>query len=217
MSTQVDRLRVLIANQRKDRLDAIVSIVEGLGHTVVSRQLEVDQVAIATAELHPDLALVGLGESSEHALQLISRIVQEATCPVITILDGKDPDFVRQAAKRGVFGYIVNGDPDELQGEIDVALSRYAEFQNLEGAFGRRAITERAKGILMERHGIGERDAFELLRTHSRRTHRKLVDVAAAVVDAHGLLSPHARTPMSRDGGQPAGEPTLTPAEPDQE
>jgi response regulator NasT len=215
MNPEADHLRVLIANQRMDRLDSIVTIVEGLGHTVVSRQLEVDQVASATAELHPDLALVGLGESSQHALQLITRIVQEAACPVITILDAKDPEFVRRAAKRGVFGYIVTDDPDELQAEIDVVLSRFAEFQNLEGAFGRRAITERAKGILMERHGIGEREAFELLRSHSRRTSRKLVEVAAAVVDAHPLLSAHGPGAASSDGIQPAGDPTPTKAESD--
>ena len=71
-----------------------------------------------------------------------------------------------------------------------MVLRRYSEFQNLEGAFGRRAITERAKGILMARHLMDEREAFELLRTHSRRTGRKLVDVAAAVVDVHQLLPP---------------------------
>ena len=187
-SGDTEHLRVLIANERKDRLETIVEIVEGLGHTVVARQLEVEEVAGATAELHPDLALVGLGESSQHALQLISRIVQEAACPVIAILEGKDAAFVREAAKRGLFGYIVDGDPTELQAEIDVVLRRFSEFQNLEGAFGRRAITERAKGILMARHLIGEREAFELLRSHSRRTGRKLVDVAAAVVDVHPLL-----------------------------
>jgi response regulator NasT len=187
-SRETEHLRVLIANERKDRLESIVTIVEGLGHTVVTRQLDVEEVAAATAELSPDLALVGLGESSEHALQLISRIVQEAACPVIAILEGKDSVFVREAAKRGLFGYIVDGDPTELQAEIDVVLRRFSEFQNLEGAFGRRAITERAKGILMARHLIDEREAFELLRSHSRRTGRKLVDVAAAVVDVHLLL-----------------------------
>ena len=189
-SAEVEHLRVLIANERKDRLEKIVAIVEQLGHAVVAKQLEVEDVAAATAELHPDLALVGLGASSEHALQLISRIVQEAACPVIAILEGKDSEFVREAAKRGLFGYIVNGDEDELQAEIDVVLRRYSEFQNLEGAFGRRAITERAKGILMARHLIDEREAFEMLRSHSRRTGRKLVDVAAAVVDVHQLLPP---------------------------
>ena len=67
-------------------------------------------------------------------------------------------------------------------------LRRFAEFQNLEGAFGRRAVIERAKGILMERHGADEHVAFEMLRTHARSGNRKLVDIAAAVVDGHRLL-----------------------------
>jgi pyruvate carboxylase len=50
---------------------------------VIARSLEVSEVAAATAEAMPDLALVGLGDSSEHALELISQIVQEAACPVI--------------------------------------------------------------------------------------------------------------------------------------
>jgi len=43
-------------------------------------------------------------------------------------------------------------------------LRRFAEYHDLQGAFGRRALTERAKGILMERHGIDEASAFEMLR-----------------------------------------------------
>jgi AmiR/NasT family two-component response regulator len=75
-------------------------------------------------------------------------------------------------------------------------LRRFAEYHDLEGAFGRRAITERAKGILMERHSVDEAAAFEMLREHSRSTNRKLVDIASAVVDGHGLL-PKLSTPSA--------------------
>jgi AmiR/NasT family two-component response regulator len=67
-------------------------------------------------------------------------------------------------------------------------LRRFTEYHDLEGAFGRRAVTERAKGILMERHSVDEARAFELLRDHARNTNRKLVDVANAIVDGHRLL-----------------------------
>jgi AmiR/NasT family two-component response regulator len=67
-------------------------------------------------------------------------------------------------------------------------LHRFAEYQNLQGAFGRRATTERAKGILMERHSVSEAVAFEMLRDHSRTSNRKLIDLATAVVDGHQLL-----------------------------
>jgi AmiR/NasT family two-component response regulator len=74
-------------------------------------------------------------------------------------------------------------------------LRRFAEYHDLEGAFGRRAIAECAKGILMERHSIDEATAFEMLREHSRDANRKLFDVAAAVVDGHRLLPKHPRAP----------------------
>ncbi len=67
-------------------------------------------------------------------------------------------------------------------------LGRFAEYHGLEGAFARRAVTERAKGILIERHSVADADAFGMLRDQSRRTNTKLADVAAAVVDGHRLL-----------------------------
>ena len=71
---------------------------------------------------------------------------------------------------------------------MDIVLRRFAEYHNLEGAFGRRALTERAKGVLMERHGIDEEAAFNMLRDTARRSNRKIVDVADAVVTTHRLL-----------------------------
>ena len=203
-----DPLRVLIANERKERLKTTTGLVAAMGHHVIARSLEVSEVAAATAETMPDVALVGLGDSSEHALDLISQIVQEAACPVIAILEDKDADFVNQAARRGIFAYVTAGDPEELQGAVDIVLRRFAEFHSLEGALGRRALTERAKGILMERYGIDEREAFELLRSHSRRSGRKLIDLAEAVSTSHLLL---ARLPAPASGNNHPSE--LRPAE----
>jgi AmiR/NasT family two-component response regulator len=194
----VEHLRVLIANERPDRLERVALIVGGLGHEVIARELEVTEVGQVTREERPDVALVGLGASSEHALELIKRIVHEAACPVITLLEAPDSAFVHEAAKRGVFAYITDTDPEQLEGAIDIVLRRFAEFHNLEGAFGRRAMIEQAKGILMARHAIDQERAFEMLRTHSQRNGRKLVHVAEAIVESHLLLLPSA-TP-STDG-----------------
>jgi response regulator NasT len=194
-SEPTEPLRVLIANERQDRLDTATKVVEALGHIVVARELAVTDVARMTAHTKPDVALVAVGESSEHALGLISRIVQESACPVIAVLEVEDVEFVRAAARRGVFAYIVDGKPEELQSALEIVLQRFAEFQGLEGAFGRRAVTERAKGILMERHGVDERRAFELLRAQSRKTGGKVVDVAEAVVVGHPLLTARDRDP----------------------
>ena len=88
-----------------------------------------------------------------------------------------------------MFAYIVDSTPEELQSALDITLRRFAEYHDLQGAFGRRAQTERAKGILMERHHIDEHAAFEMLRDHSRRSGRKLIDIVAAVLEGHLLLT----------------------------
>ena len=183
-----DHLRVLVANQLPQRLDHVTVIVASLGHEVIARSIEVDDVATITARERPDVALVGLGESSEHALGLIDQIVRQAACPVIAILETDDRDFINEAAKRGIFAYIADGEAEQLQSSLDIVLRRFAEFQNLEGAFARRALIERAKGILMERHDVDERAAFELLRTHARSSNRKLTDIAHAIIDGRRLL-----------------------------
>lgn len=188
---EAEHLRVLIANERKDRMSLVARIVAGLGHKVIACEIDVKDVGPLTARERPDVALVGLGESSEHALSLIETIVHEAVCPVILLLHAPDPGFVREASKRGVFAYIRDASARDWQSSIDIVLRRFADYYELEGAFGRRAVTERAKGILMERHSIDEAAAFELLRSHSRNANRKVVDVASAVVEGHLLLPKH--------------------------
>jgi response regulator NasT len=181
-------LRVLVANEREDRIALVTKLVAGLGHTVVVGTTDVAEVAALTSREHPDVALVGLGSSSAHALELIERIVREAECPVIAVLEGRDAGFVDEAAKRGVFAYIVDGSPEELQSALDITLRRFAEYHDLQGAFGRRAQTERAKGILMERHRVDEQRAFEMLRKQSRDSGHKLTYIAEAVLAGHALL-----------------------------
>jgi response regulator NasT len=188
------QLQVLIANEHDERLETITAIVERLGHEIVARGVQITEIGVLSRRSGAEVALVGIGLDSEHSLDQISAIVHEAACPVIALLDVANPAYVEEAAKRGVFAYvIINGsDSTELQSAIEITLRRYAEFQNLQGAFGRRAIIEQAKGILMERNGIDADAAFVILRSHSQTTGRRLFDVAQAVTESHLVLSPSA-------------------------
>jgi AmiR/NasT family two-component response regulator len=183
-------LRVLIANERQERLAVVAPLVSSLGHEVIAREIKADEVGDVTQRIRPDVALVGVGNDVPHALELIDAIVKEAACPVIAILTAADDGFVREAAKLGVFAYIVDDDPATWQNMIEIVLRRFAEYQSLEGAFGRRAVIERAKGILMERHKIREDAAFSLIRDEARRSNRRVVDVAEALLGGHALLPP---------------------------
>ena len=182
-------LRVLIANERPERLAIITGILTGLGHVVVAAGVDAEGIGEATRRERPDVALVALGESSEHALEMISKIVHEASCPVIALLHSTDPEFVNQAAERGIFAHITDDDPVQLQSTLDIVLKRFAEYHNLEGAFARRATIERAKGILMVTHSIDDQQAFDMLRKHSQQTGIKLLDLADAIVNSHRLLA----------------------------
>ena len=109
---------------------------------------------------------------------------------MIALLSSEEPEYVREAAKRGVFAYIVDTTPEELQSAIDITLQRFTEYHNLQGAFGRRAVIEQAKGILMARHSIDADAAFTMLRDHSQHNGHKLAEVAGAIVESHLLLVP---------------------------
>src|SRR5205809_6308056 len=210
---QTQHLRVLVANGRRERLELLARVVAELGHEVIAREIDVQKVGAVTARERPDVALVGLGLDSSHALELIGEIVREASCPVIALLSVEDPGYVHEAAKRGIFAYILHDDPVELASAIDITLQRFAEYQSLQGAFGRRATIEQAKGILMARHAIDADTAFEMLRDHSQHNGRKLVDVAEAVVESHLLLLPPQPGAGSRDSlsPMPPGEPPIDP------
>lgn len=183
-------LRVLIANERKDRLVNVQRIVESLGHRVITPQIEVEDVGEFTRLEKPDVALVGLGESTQHALDLIERIVYEAVCPVVTLLHLPDKEFVAEAARRGVFAYATDDEPaEDWQNAIEIALRRFAQLHDLEDAFAKRAIIERAKGILIERHAVGEFQALQMLRNRAKLDSSTLVEAAQAVIDGTALAA----------------------------
>jgi AmiR/NasT family two-component response regulator len=180
---------VLLANERVDHMELVAEIIRSLAQQVIATEIDVSKVGALTARERPDVALVGRGESTAHALELIGQIARESTCPVIALLSGRDRGFIEAASRRGIFAYTVDSDAESLQSALDITLCRFTEYQQLQGAFGRSALIERAKGIVMERHQIGEPAAFELLRRHARESGRKLIDVSQSIVDGHTLLS----------------------------
>jgi AmiR/NasT family two-component response regulator len=175
-------LHILIANERQSRLSALSDAVSAAGHEVSARLISASAVIPVLTETQPDLAIVALGSTMEHALELVAEIIDEAECPVIVVLEKSDPEFVARAAELGVFGHLTEADAPELQSAIEVALHRFSEYEGLRRAFARRILVERAKGMLMERHGISERHAFERIRDAARRRRVPVVSVAEDVL-----------------------------------
>jgi response regulator NasT len=195
-TTSETNLRILLANERKEDLRALGDILSDLGHEVTPFAVSVAEAAELIAREDPDLAFVVLDGDDEHGLALISETVEFASGPVlVSVRKAESSNTVARAADMGIAGYVDSWEPRDVQGAIEVALRRHREeerlnekVEQLESALERRGVIERAKGILMERHSLSEREAFERLRDHSRSSQQRVVDLAQSVLDGHALL-----------------------------
>jgi AmiR/NasT family two-component response regulator len=183
-------LKVLAADEDQGALARTASALESLGHHVTATAVDLAQATEAIAREEPDLSIVVVHQDDAHALDLIEEIGAFADGPVIAMQAvDDDPQFAAQAAERGIYAAVRGDDKDALQSAIEVAMRRHAEARRLveqvdrlETALERRALIERAKGMLMERHGISDREAFDRIRAFARSNNRTVVDVAGDVV-----------------------------------
>jgi len=194
-TTNTTSLRILAADENEETLKSIDTLLADLGHTVVAHAVTVSQAADLIASEDPDMSVVVVHDDDEHALDLIEEICEYARGPLVVLLGTHDSSFVRSAAERGIDAFARPQFEEEVQGAIELAVKRHGDtllltqqVEQLESALERRGTIERAKGILMERHGVDERQAFELLRQQARRSSRRVIELAHAVADGHALL-----------------------------
>jgi len=196
--TRTTSLRILAADEDESTLRATDELLAGLGHEVTAHAVSPTQAAELIARDDPDLSVVVVDDDDAHALDLIEEIKEYASGPLIVLLSSHESHFISSAAERGIDAFARPQSDDEVKAAIELVMKRHAEkaqlevqVEQLEGALERRGTIERAKGILMERHGVDERHAFELMRQQARRSNRRVVELAHAVADGHSLLPNH--------------------------
>jgi AmiR/NasT family two-component response regulator len=196
------QLRILVANETNEDLKAIAQLALDIGEMVIATEMDMEKVGKVAADELPDVALVGLRESTDHALGMISEIVERGICPVIMLINEQNPGFVSQASKRGIYAYASPLGAEELRSAIDVALSRFEGYERLQGAMNRRGLIECAKGILMERYNLDRDQAFEMLRRQARSSGLKITRAAEMVLDGQRMLP--SQNPERADDSVPA-------------
>jgi response regulator NasT len=125
-----------------------------------------------------------------------ARIRDQNPAPIIMLTAYADKDTIRKAEAAGALGYLVKPvNENELPPAINIALARFREIQalraevvELQDSLEARKLIERAKGILMQRLGLSERDAYERLRQRARDKRAKMKDIAQAIIEAEELL-----------------------------
>jgi len=190
------RLRVLVAED-----DALTSLnireqLESLGHQVVAEARTGREAVEMTASARPDAVVMDIKMPEMDGIDAAREITARHPCTIVLLTAFDEPELIERATHAGVFAYLMKpADARDLEPTLRLARSRFQEFQTLCGqiddlqeALRVRKIVERAKGILMERHGLGEAEAFRRMQKRARDTNRKLGEVAEAVIAADQLL-----------------------------
>ena len=183
-------MRILIAEDETIiRLD-LRELLERSGFEVVAEARDGEEaVELALAE-SPDLALLDVKMPKLDGIDAARRILEERPMPIVMVTAYGEKELVARAVEAGVFGYLVKPFREtDLLPAIEMAQARHeelvalrAEADSLAAALAARKAIERAKGLLMEREGLSERDAFARLRKASQISGRKLEVFAEALI-----------------------------------
>jgi response regulator NasT len=185
-----DSLRILIAEDETIiRLD-LRELLEGAGFDVVAEARDGEEAVELARSQTPELALLDVKMPKLDGIDAARRILEERPIPIVMVTAYGEQELVERAVEAGVFGYLVKPFKEaDLLPAISTARARHDELtalreeaQSLAEALAARKAIERAKGLLMEREGLTEQDAFARLRKASQISGRPLKVVAEALI-----------------------------------
>jgi two-component system, response regulator PdtaR len=187
-------LRILVAEDETIiRLD-LVTTLEDAGFDVCAAAKDGDEAVELARSERPDLAILDVKMPNLDGIEAARRILAERPIPIVMLTAYEQAELVSRAVEAGVFGYLVKPfRAGDVLPAIEAARARHAELEalreeaeSLAEALATRKVVERAKGLLMEREGLSEQDAFARLRRASQVSGRPLGVVAEAVVATLG-------------------------------
>jgi response regulator NasT len=149
------------------------------------------------AQIGPDMIIVDAESQARDTLEHVVMATRDARRPIVLFTEDDDTTHVRDAIAAGVTAYVVAGlAPDRVKPVLDVALARFQHEEHLrrELADARSQLTDRktidrAKGLLMQRQGLSEDEAYARLRKTAMDKGLKLADVAQRILDVADLLA----------------------------
>jgi response regulator NasT len=188
-------LKILVAEDETIiRLD-LKDLLERAGFEVVAEARDGEEAVELARSARPDLALMDVRMPKLDGIEAARRILDERPIPIVMLTAYGQEELVARAAEAGVFGYLVKPFREQdLLPAIHTARARHEELQalreeaeSLAEALAARKVIERAKGLLMEKEGLSEKDAFDRLRRASQASQRPLKVIAEAVVATLGV------------------------------
>ena len=187
-------LRIVIAdNESLIRLD-IREMLEDAGHEVVGEAVNGRRAVELTRQHRPDLVLMDIKMPEMDGITAAGKIYADKIAPVILLTAFSQPDIVDKAKDSGVLGYLVKPvQESQLFPAIEIALSRWQEMMGLEDELEKlkdsleaRKLIDRAKGIIMAAHKLGEQEAYRRMQQYAMQKRVPLKDVAQSIIRAAG-------------------------------
>jgi response regulator NasT len=193
---RADGRRVLLIAQDDERAGIVERALDSDGHRVVGHARTLQALAEQAARVRADLVIADLERANGEALQQFARLGERAPCPIVVFTRDEDHDAIWAAVAAGVTCYVVEGFALGRIGPIvQVALARYARERSIQAErdeaqakLAERKLIERAKGILMRKRGIGEDEAYHLMRRLAMDRSLRLREVAERVITMSDLL-----------------------------
>jgi response regulator NasT len=191
-----DKPRIALVDENPERSGDLERALAAEGYEVVARLGGRDDLRARIAELAPDVIIVDMQSPDRDVLEDMQRIHRDQPRPIVMFVDESDGPSIRAAVRAGVSAYVVDGlRSRSVRPIVDVAIARFEEFQALRQeleeareSLEERRLVERAKGILMQRRGLAEDDAYRLLRKAAMDRQIKLGELARQVIAAAELL-----------------------------
>ncbi len=188
--------RILIAEDNDLVSLTLEEQLQGLGYDVVGIARSGTEAISLAHRLVPDLIIMDIRMPEMEGTEAAAIIRNQRPVPIIMLTAYADKETIRKAEASGALAYLVKPvNENELPPAIDIALARFKEIQalrtevvELQDSLEARKLIERAKGILMQRLGLSERDAYERLRQRARDKRAKMKDIAQAIIEAEELL-----------------------------
>ena len=187
-------LRLVIAdNESIIRLD-LREMLEDAGHEVVGEAINGRKAVELTRMHRPDLVIMDIKMPEMDGITAARKISEEKLAPVLLLTAFSQSDIVEKAKDSGVLGYLVKPVRESnLFPAIEIALSRWEEMQGMEEELGKlkdsletRKTVDRAKGILMAAHKLGEQEAYRRIQRYAMMKRLSIKEVAEAIVKAAG-------------------------------
>ena len=186
------KLNIVIAdNESIIRMD-LKEMLEEAGHTVVGESINGIKAIELTRKLKPDLVIMDIKMPEMDGITAAKIIADEKLAPVILLTAFSQKNIVEKAKHAGVLAYLVKPiRQDSLFPAIEIAMSRFAEIQQLEhdlnnvkNSLQMRKTLDRAKGILMDAYNISESEAYRRIQKYSLAKRISIKEVAEAIIRA---------------------------------